>query len=731
MNVNLIKSGDVKFSPQFLLLRQAILTEYSQKVSVPVSVSYEMIAFDVETILQRTALSSSISRDAIDKLLHLMGSTLGEISAEDINGILGGYDIPPAKIASVIKSIQDAIVKNMTSGSFSSIFHRLKTEESLTFKNFSKLSNLNQSDISAGIEAVQRLYTKLSFSEPAESIAEYITNVMFANPAIRLIQFMHRIFYQATGSQLSVNKGFVMNQIFTSLFKTDKYLEITPRLPGVLYDVEQYFFDDDLTYQDLLGVFMSGLRIIMNLPITPGPSNLSVADLTEDMLWGSGQQLPILPADVGSIETKRVDSMITKMWLWEMMSRMISHNTGVTQGKFEGILDARKYGRNDAFDTTIRSGIMFGSVLYDSLIAISQTAKTLVTDENIYYPTIHPRKRTKLNQFIFEYLKPFSSFQLTADNPRTLNDPANLMSAAASSAPSTEVPSFSFLDSQLRDLPTPFITPSFDTVAYLTNDIIQGSQYDAANNVDPRLWSFAKRAVATYFISMPNPLNELGFSKFVEGFAIKSVKDLTATDLSEFLKPYYQVIFVLDSLQLSQILEIPLAAANVIYKKYSPKLDTEIVLVKFNASAQVMVAIDAIKYPVYELHVNDQSLTAIPFVGRYPYFSVLQVSLNSGLSKHFTVPGLKGLPSGPSDSPYSINQKTQTDEAKHFDAKTEKVEDDIKKAEDSAAATIQQVDDVAKAGQDMGTKLDAKIDDIAAGIEATSKKDGKKKKNNH
>jgi len=613
-------TGEIKFSPRAALMMHFIKQDYAKKVSVPVSMTHDMIAFDIHQVLERASIVSQVSDDEIKKLLEMLGKTLAHVDAVEVRQILAAYSLSEQQLDNVVSGMQNSIVKNMTNGSLQTVFLQLDYEKKLNYTNFLEAKSIDYYDIRKAIQLTQSLYSRLSLSESVEVVSGFITNELYTSPAITYIQYLHRMFYKSAGTQLPVNKGFILNKIYATLFDGEEFLTIEPKLEGSIYNVTGFNMDDDLKYADCMGAFMIALRTIMNLDSGKNITIDSFAEFAESFMWGPGQAVPMLPQDLGKVDIEACQRLLTKYWLYTVTSKVMEHESGITYGRFDNLLTDRKYSRNEAHEQILREGMFFASVAYDALLEVGQIMRSLSNDPGFYFPDMTSLKIRYISKFVNGMVDKLSNFSLEINNPKALYEPANLLSRPVSEAVTRSIPDIYFTDSQIRSLKTPIMGPDFSLLAFTKSEIISGSVLGSGSDVDPRLYYLATSLQAGYSITIPSPMADFGMDALIKGFAVRSMEDIVKTDLTDFLKSDYTIMYIMDYQDLADRLELPLPIAKTIFDKYSKK-GAGALFGKLNSMSTVRLLIDPNLFPVYEVVESADNILITPYVAKYPAFT--------------------------------------------------------------------------------------------------------------
>jgi hypothetical protein len=637
MNVVHVSNGKVKHSPQSIFLSHTLRNTYSAKIPVPIDVVNDSVVFSLDKVLRKTEMFRTKSDEEIRRIVNLMGKTILSMREAKIDVILKemGITDPDIKLANMLES---ELSKAFSRGALQSMFYDLEPSAG-NIKELKQITNLSFADVSSAIELVQNLYGMFAVSESAEKIVGQIKDVLYPNPLFALANTMYNSFFLASGAQMQVNKGYVLNQLYDAL-NFGKFLEFDEELPGLMYRLQTFPLLENMRYSTAIAGYFMCLRTIMGIP-TSKKTKMDFWSMVKNMHLGSGTTIPFIPSEIGDIDMKEAGDLITRMVVWRLMDRMTAREMGPTYGRFDQIINLRKYGRVEAYEKLFRRGPLLASYIMDAFVDVAAWLKMFVTDENIHFPEFNPVVKKKLNEFMFSYLDQFKTFSLPSDHPLFLHEAALLTNASVQNL-GEGLPSFIYRDKVLNSTKM-LMTDlnSFTMKGYLKNEIISGSVFDAPINMDWRYQNLASSGSPMYAMYLPNPALLVDRPMFTAGLSTHDLDKIQKFDLWNYFKLRGDVEYIQTPEEYSKVFSVPFDMAKRIMKGRKNHS-----FFRFKDVTNAAYVWDEDQAPIYEIREISDDHIIPPFIAKWPYFS--EVSIEQGVSfepnkNPVHLPTLKGM----------------------------------------------------------------------------------------
>lgn len=428
--IDRISTGEIKHSVRSHFLSNWYLNTNTKMIPVPVSVVTSLFVFDFEKQIEKIGDFKSRSTESLNRMIKLLSNVLQQLDDAGIKRMLieSGYAASDdEELDRLIGTIRSQVIKSFTNSGIPSAIIKDVFASETTVEVLNGLRDITHSDIQLGIEGTKSLYSRFARSASVEEIVSYVQATFAANKSYKFVETLYRLLTLHSGATIQARLSYVMNQVVQGTMGDQPVVVTEEVLPGIAYKVSSLPYVDELTYKDTVTGFMSVLRTIQGFSTDAGNMEIPISDLIENLVFKTKDFLPAIPQELGVGDITRVDRAITHYWIMRVVERLTTFQYGSVETRINGIMDTRKYSRNDAFDRAVRESISIASVIYESYLDVGAWMKNLAMSGDIHYTDIHPVRRKQFSDLMFTYLEDFKNFTSRVEQSAFLSEGAHVI----------------------------------------------------------------------------------------------------------------------------------------------------------------------------------------------------------------------------------------------------------------------------------------------------------------
>lgn len=668
-----VSRGRVLITPKASFLNYWFTGPYTQSVPAPVSLTTSLFLFDFEREIDKQAVFMNRSKASIERVSKLVGAAMGNVPEEEIRGYIKSMGVSDEVVDTAVKNVKDGILTALSKSSLSQLVVKDLLDSQASINLLSDITQPNFQQISDAVASIQNLYAKFCMSEPLADVSTYISSHLFTNPVVRLARSLHVMFSQTPGPTTLVRASYIHEQIYKGIWGTEP-INMRAIIPGRVYETTGVNQVQDLSFSEAISGMMLGLRTIMGLPSQAGSLTLPISDFVQQSVTGIGELQPFLPAELSTDTLEFTQEQFTKIWLHFLVQRVIQNDEGLLAGRFTNVIDARKYGRDDSVDRSIREAVSVSSILFSAFLDASAYFTNLAKSKDFWWTSIHPTKRERLSEFVFKFLGQFNTFRTGATHPRFLNEAAHVINHDTTLGRETFVPDFIVSDPARRSATDFFVdVKDFSYSQYLKSRLISGSILDAPIDVDIRLLSLTRIQDPIYAFEVPIPeiiSSSEALQLSTRFLAIDKLVNRTA--ISEHILNRSEIVYFADAKELALRLSIPYdLAVGQIGEQGGTFVD-------FGLSRTMLVFWNPDVAPVYEENTVDPSMFVAPFIAQYPYLVTSNISSTGTINPSMFKSDSASYKNPPTPKPDRGNEDPapNDDDTSHADAEPQPAGDE-------------------------------------------------------
>lgn len=304
-------------------------------------------------------------------------------------------------------------------------------------------------------------------------------------------------------------------------------------LSSLLYPKEDFIQFDDVTYIQLWNLYLKLKRGWMN--IHDSQSAISVEEIVRAVRHKRDPMLyPRFPAGIDATESKRAEVLFLRFFFRTLLDKCFVITPGFYSSKIRGIMDDRKYLRDEKFESLLSSTLETGSVIIDAFADSVAYIKGIINSSMIDWH-IDSRDKADLDKFLSSVDEVGKTYTLPADHPRALFELANLNGTPF--ALEVNVPAYVVPDGVSRNLRWLFSNDESSTVAHLMTYHESGTWFGFSHSEQlsyQRALRWARRWTPIYMVTTDIADNYSWLSDVDAIFKILNFAQIARSGLSDF-----------------------------------------------------------------------------------------------------------------------------------------------------------------------------------------------------
>lgn len=366
------------------------------------------------------------------------------------------------------------------------------------------------SDVIALVNRLQSLYGFFAHGSSISSVAEYIVEHLKTSPLFEYVRcqidFYNHSAYPIVQKDRSEVRHEIISQLATlsSTDKDDNEVSDVLRplyarrwlvdnsstvlstglrsnttnaysryISSLLYPKEDFVQFDDVTYIQLWNLYLKLKRGWMN--IHDSHSSISIDEIVRAVRQKRDPLLyPRFPAGIDATDSRGAEILFLRYFFKTLLDKCFVITPGFYSSKIRGIMDDRKYLRDEKFESLLSSTLETGSVIIDAYADAVQYIKGII-DSDIIDWHIDSRDKADLDKFLSSVDEVGKTYTLPADHPRALFELANLNGTPF--VLNVSVPSYVVPDGVSRNLRWLFSSDESSTTAHLMTNRESGTWF--------------------------------------------------------------------------------------------------------------------------------------------------------------------------------------------------------------------------------------------------------------
>ena len=304
-------------------------------------------------------------------------------------------------------------------------------------------------------------------------------------------------------------------------------------ISSLLYPQEDFVQFDDITYVQLWNLYLKLKRGWMN--IHDSHSSISVEEIVRAVRHKRDPLLyPRFPAGIDATDSRSAEVLFLRYFFKTLLDKCFVITPGFYSSKIRGIMDDRKYLRDEKFESLLSSTLETGSVIIDAFADAVQYLKGII-DSDIIDWHIDSRDKSDLDKFLASVDEVGKTYTLPADHPRALFELANLNGAPFTL--NASIPSFVVPDGVSRNLRWLFSNDESSTTAHLMTSRESGTWFGFSHSEQlsyQRALRWARNWTPIYMVTSDIADNYNWLSDVDAIFKILNFAQIARSGLSDF-----------------------------------------------------------------------------------------------------------------------------------------------------------------------------------------------------
>lgn len=311
---------------------------------------------------------------------------------------------------------------------------------------------------------------------------------------------------------------------------TDNYARY---ISSLLYPQDDFVQFEDITYVQLWNLYLKLKRGWMN--IHDSHSSISMEEIVRAVRHKRDPLLyPRFPAGIDATDSRSAEILFLRYFFKTLLDKCFVITPGFYSSKIRGIMDDRKYLRDEKFESLLSSTLETGSVIIDAYADAVQYIKGII-DSDIIDWHIDSRDKADLDRFLSSVDEVGKTYTLPADHPRALFELANLNGTPF--ALNVAVPSYVVPDGVSRNLRWLFSSDESSTVAHLMTNRESGTWFGFSHSEQlsyQRALRWARHWTPMYMVTSDIADNYNWLSDVDAIFKILNFAQIARSGLSDF-----------------------------------------------------------------------------------------------------------------------------------------------------------------------------------------------------
>lgn len=611
---NKLSKGIKKLSPAAHFLLKVYFPSMSETVAVPASISNQLLVFNIEQELERVEEFKNLAKEDLVKVISLIASASGMLDREKLTVLIqdSGFKGAPEAIEDLVKQIEGAVTRNLLQGAFSRIF--LKDALSANERNLQKFSMPRLTDIEVAIWEVQEMYGRFATSMPVDTVITTYNDSISKLPGFDIARELHKLFNLNLTSTVQVRKSYALDSIFEFL-SGQKNVDINPVVSGILYDVNAVHRFKNLSYSSALTAHITMMRIIEKIPSSVVVASPNLQQTVDAMVLGTADIAPFLPPQLPNASSDDVEGLISELFVYFLVRRVLANDTGSTYGAFDFIIDARKYKRVDTNDAVVRDVQVQCSFIFEAFLDAASYLKELCTDDSLQFDDIHPVLQSRINKFYWTRLGSYKNIQYGRDDSKYLMDVSMFINHQRFESLTTTEESYCYTDAQLEKFvgwPTSF--KNFSAIEFLKGTTVKGSERVADISVDIALLGRLNSVTPSYYVEVKNPSLITDYEIFIKYLGLVPLKKLKKmTEYFDMVRDRGEIVILQDKYDIAARFKLPLHLAEKLLKHKDE------IFIAFKSLQTSVFTWKGEIAPIYEFTMKEETTLVQPHLSFYPF----------------------------------------------------------------------------------------------------------------
>lgn len=304
-------------------------------------------------------------------------------------------------------------------------------------------------------------------------------------------------------------------------------------ISSLLYPQDDFVQFEDVTYVQLWNLYLKLKRGWMN--IHDSHSSISIDEIIRAVRHKRDPLLyPRFPAGIDATDSRHAEILFLRYFFKILLDKCFVITPGFYSSKIRGIMDDRKYLRDEKFESLLASTLETGSVIIDAYADAVQYIKGII-DSDIIDWHIDSRDKADLDKFLSSVDEVGKTYTLPADHPRALFELANLNGAPF--VLNVSVPSYVVPDGVSRNLRWLFSSDESSTVAHLMTNRESGTWFGFSHSEQlsyQRALRWARHWTPIYMVTSDIADNYNWLSDVDAIFKILNFAQIARSGLSDF-----------------------------------------------------------------------------------------------------------------------------------------------------------------------------------------------------
>lgn len=569
---------------------------YNNSVSVPAAVTNSTFLLDFKQTLKESvegadamsdqkrarflslivAVHDRLNEDEIVTALMADGLRISVSDPRDVASGVTEADLVRRFVANVRTRVSSALTESgMVSLTASDILRAEQSNLSLT-----DFAATNLSTVSSVVGAAQSFWASFMTLEKGDVLATELNTLVAGNALLSAASSLYKVLKSGSGGYVAARESFVVDHIFSEVFK-EPFVSKQTSIEGKFYVVDDVNIPD-LKYSEALAAYMWCVHRSMGVSSSlSADDQINIADVIKETVSGVGVIMPFIPADVGHVDTNRVEKSFQRVFLLHLIRRLTTDNAGDYQNRVSTAIKANRFFKLEEYEKGFNEHLYVLSACYEAFRDSAFFYADLFKREDVLFldwETLHHVKQKQITEFVTERLKTLETATLSLTHPAWYRLPSHVIANPQPVFPLTPLDfEFALTRSQRDKLPSFVISdPENDVMLKLAQTkTIAGSWWDIVDKLTtyrPRMLNNAPVVQPLYHfeVGISNSLMMTDVLKAsLSYFPMSEFAKMQSKfgDLANFILSKGQLEYFNTPEEMSMSLQLPLEMALVVWNR--------------------------------------------------------------------------------------------------------------------------------------------------------------------